>query len=182
MADMNTARAGICEIPFTSATALDATFNNSGPGKWAIKKHRQAIREFLDPGIRFSVGRAGMVQLNSIATVTCVATAGRWNLQDGMQLAGAYKKAGLTDLIGSPDYQDALDRVRQALQSAIRGSAKAASSIMDLLPQCLAMLTQAEPVVHRVTASLHQIVVKVNEENDQIRRYPGRFIRSDGAK
>lgn len=44
------------------------------------------------------------------------------------------------------------------------------------------MLTRAEPVVHRVTASLHQIVVKVNEENDQIRRYPGRFIRSDGAK
>src|SRR5713226_3469105 len=103
----------LLEVPFTSATMLDSSFKVGGP---AIRKYRQALRKTLDPGIRFSVGRAGTMQLSTVASLDCVATAGRWKAREAEQLEKVYKSAGLTTLVQSKRYGDALNLAREALQ------------------------------------------------------------------
>src|SRR5690349_11298909 len=101
------------EVPFISATTLDSAFSAGGP---ALRKYRQALRKKLDPGIQFSVGRAGTIQLNTVAALDCVATAGRWKGGEAEKLESVYKSAGLTRLVQSKRYGDALNVARKALQ------------------------------------------------------------------
>jgi hypothetical protein len=57
----------------------------------------------FDPGIQFFVGRAGTIRLSTIAAMDCVATAGRWRTSDAEELENAYKLAGMTQLVQSPN-------------------------------------------------------------------------------
>jgi hypothetical protein len=172
----------LCEIPFVSATSLDEALTSSGPGRSAIQKYRQEMRKSLDPGLLISMGRAGTVQLTSVPAMACVATATRWNTKDARKLASVYRKAGFVHLTRSKDYKNAMDLVSQAVKARVQareaGSAKAA--VMELIPGCWEALTSKQEVVRRVTRSMHDIFIKVDEEVEQMKRFPGRLVRFEG--
>jgi hypothetical protein len=171
----------LLEIPLISATTLDGAF---GTGGSAIRKYRQTIRKTLDPGIQFSIGKAGTVRLSTVASLACIATAGRWKLKDADRLVSVYKKAGLTDLINSKDYGDALKLARQALQAEVRsfGTAFSRANITELIPKCLAGLTATEPVLRSVALSIGTIMKKVDEQLPQMKRLPGQIVRVEGPE
>src|SRR5579872_3035085 len=87
----------LIEIPFISGTVLDSSFG-TGAG---IRKARKLLCKTFDPGLRVSIGKAGSVQLNSVAALDCVATAGVANARDAQHLADAYNNAGMAKLVQS---------------------------------------------------------------------------------
>jgi len=174
----------LLEAPLISATTLDEVFR-SAHRESAVQKYRHRIRKDLkDPATGVSLGKGGTVQLTNVAVLTCVATAGRWQLSDGEKLANVYKKAGLVDLISSKPYRDMLQLVRDALQEKVRSLAKEATgrAVARLIPECLTDLAAKEPVVRHVTNSLHEIVMHVDNEMNQMKRLPGQVVRVDGPK
>lgn len=171
-----------CEIPIVSATTLDQTLTASGSGRAAIQKYRQQMRRNLDPGMRISVGRAGTLQLISVAALACVATATRWNMKNARKLAGIYKKAGFGHLTRSKHYKSAMGMVGQAVRARVQNpETKAAkTALMEIIPGCWEELTCEQEVVRSVTRSMHDIFVKVDREVGEMRRFPGRLVRFEG--
>ncbi|WP_321472353.1 hypothetical protein [uncultured Paludibaculum sp.] len=169
------------EIPIISATMLDSAFSAGIP---AIRKHRQAIRENLDPGIRFSIGRGGTVQLSSVPALDCLATAGRWRTGDADHLASAYRSAGLTKLVRSEKYGKALNMTREAVQVQARraGASFTQSNSVELITQCVVGLAMTEPAVRSVAKAMGVIMRKVDAQLEQMKRLPGRIVRSDGPE
>jgi len=165
----------LLEVPFTSATMLDSSFKVGVP---ALRKYRQALRKSMDPGIQFSLGRAGTVQLNTVAALDCVATAGRWNAGDAGQLENVYKSAGLTKLVQSKRYGIALDHAREALQGEIRSR----TNLMGQIAQCVMALAVSDPVVRGVAETMGVIMRKVDAQLQQMKRLPGRIVRYDGPE
>jgi hypothetical protein len=165
----------LLEVPFTSATMLDSSFK---VGVQALRKYRQTLRKTLDPGIQFSVGRAGTIQLNTVAALDCVATAGRWNAGDAEQLENVYKSAGLTKLVQSKKYGVALRLAREALQGEVRGRTNLAGQIS----QCVAALTVRDRVVRGVAMTMGTIMRKVDAQLYQMKRLPGRIVRFEGPE
>ena len=174
----------LLESPLISATTLDEVLR-SAHRESAMQKYRRRIRKELnDPPTAISLGKGGTVQLTNVAVFNCVATAGRWQLSDGERLANVYKKAGLVDLISSKPYRDMLQVVRKALQERVRGLAKEASgtTVARLVSDCLTDLAVKEPVVRNVAVALNQIVMRVDQEMNQLKRLPGQVVRVDGPK
>ncbi|MBI3679129.1 MAG: hypothetical protein HY235_01790 [Acidobacteria bacterium] len=171
----------LLEIPLISATILDSAFS---VGSAAIRKYRQTVRKNLDPGIRFSIGRAGTVQLNTVAALDCVATAGRWKARDADRLASVYKSAGLTKLVQSKKYGDALNLAREALQREVRsaGTVFSRANSAELISRCVARLTITEPVVRSVAVAMGAIIKKADAQLQQMKRLPGRIVRHDGPE
>jgi len=171
-----------CEIPFLSATTLDAALTSSGPGKAAIQKYRHQARQSLDPGMKISVGRGGTLQLTTVPALAYVATATRWNKKDASKLVDFYKKAGFVQLARSKDCKRAVHLVSQAIQTRMRSKEAKASkdSIADIIPKCWIELTTEHTVVRDLIFSMHDVFLKVDQEAEQIRRLPGRLVRSEG--
>jgi hypothetical protein len=169
------------ELPFASATILDTCLKSGGA---AIQKYRHALSQNFDPGIQFSVGRAGTIRLNTIAAMDCVATAGRWKTSDAMELENAYKVAGMTQLVQSANYQAALDAVRDAVQIQVRKSRKTPSraNLAQHLTHCMAGLTYEDSPVRNVAFDLHGMVREVDARFQQMKRLPGRLVRNEGAE
>jgi hypothetical protein len=169
-----------CEVPITSATALDAAFASGK--KYAIQKYRQMIRHFLDPGMKVSIGHAGTLQLTSIPALACLATAGRWSVNDAKHLASTYKEAGLKDLLKSKRYQQSLKLIEKAVQQSIRGSGKpvSKSNVPLVITQCVMTLSITEPIVREVGVLMGEISAKVDERLQQMKRLPGRLVRVEG--
>jgi len=172
----------LCEIPFVSATALDETLTSSGPGRSAIQKYRQEMRRTLDPGKLISMGRAGTVQLTSVPALACVATASRWNMKDAHKLADAFRKAGFNQLKKSASYSRIQTWLGEAVKARVRSADTEVSKtgMMNLIPGCWESLNGNPDVVRRVTCAMHAILTKVDEELDQMRRFPGRLVRFEG--
>ena len=174
----------LLESPLISATTLDEVLR-SAHRESAVQKYRQRIRkELKDPPMGISLGKGGTVQLTNVAVFTCVATAGRWQLSDGERLANVYKKAGLVKLISSKANKDMLHLVRKALQQRVRSLAKDASgrAVARLVPECLTDLVAKDGVVRNVATSLHDILMHVDREVNQIKRLPGHVVRVDGPQ
>jgi hypothetical protein len=171
-----------CEIPFLSATILDAALTSSGSGKAAIQKYRHQARKTLDPGLKISVGRGGTLQLTTVPALAYVATATRWNKKDASKLVGLYKKAGFIQLAQSKDCKRAVHLVSQAIQARMRNKEAKASeaSVAEIIPRCWIELTTEHEVVRDLTMAMHNIFLKVDQEAEQIRRLPGRLVRSEG--
>jgi hypothetical protein len=165
----------LLEIPFISATLLDSSFRVGGA---AIRKYRQTLRKTLDPGIQFSIGRAGTIQLNTVAALDCVATAGRWKAGEAEHLENVYKSAGLTKLVESKKYVDALKLTREALQGEIRTR----TNLVGQISQCVAALAVSDPVVRAVAFTMGSIMQKVNAQLQQMKRLPGRIVRYEGGE
>jgi hypothetical protein len=172
----------LCEIPFVSATALDETLTSSGPGRSAIQKYRQEMRRTLDPGKLISMGRAGTVQLTSVPALACVATASRWNMKDAHKLADAFRKAGFNQLKKSASYCRIQTLMGEAVKARVRGADTEGSktAMTDLIPGCWESLHGDPKVVRRVICAMHEILMKVDEELDQMKRFPGRLVRFEG--
>jgi len=170
----------LCEIPLISATTLDGAF---GTGGSAIRKYRQTICKTLDPGIKFSIGKAGTIRLSTVASLACIATAGRWKQKDADQLASAYEKAGLTDLTNSKNYDEALKLASHALQAEVRslGTDFSKANITELIPKCIAKLTATEPILRSVALSVGAIMKKVDEAAARSSR-PGGRARNIGCR
>jgi len=168
----------LLELPLASATALDQAFNS----KAAMQKYRRIFRREIGEGVQFSLGRAGTVQLASVPVVACLATAGRWNLGSARRLARVYKNAGLSELMKSTPYRNAMELVRTAMQRRIRNSRTLRSSpqLSILVAKSLAELTLEEGLLKDVAVSMAKISTKVDEELDQIKRLPGHLVRIDG--
>jgi hypothetical protein len=174
----------LLECPLISATSLDEVFRSTH-GEAAVQKYRQRIRrELKDPVMGISLGKGGTVQLTNVAVFTCVATAGRWKLRDGEELARVYKEAGLVDLINSRDYQDMLLLVRDEIRTRVRSLDMKTSgrAVARLTFQCMNDLVAKEPMVRNVANSLHQIVMSVDNKMHQIKRLPGQVVRFDGPE
>jgi len=171
-----------CEIPFVSATTLDAALTSSGSGRAALQKYRQQMREQLDPGIRISVGRGGTVQLTSVPALACVATATRWNMDDALKLVKIYKINGFDDLSKSDDYKEAMCLVGEAVKARVRDKnhANSGASIMDIIPECWEELTTEHKAVRSVTKSMHDIFLKVDRQSVEMTRWAGRLVRFEG--
>lgn len=171
----------LLEIPLISATMLDSTF---GVGVPAIRKYRRTIRKKLDPGVRFSIGRAGTVQLSTVATLDCVAIARRWKARDADRLADVYKSAGLTKLVQSEKFGKALNIAREALQLQVRsaGTAFSRANSAELISRSVAELTITEPVVRSVAVRMGAIMKKVDAQLEQMKRLPGRIVRQEGPE
>jgi len=169
----------LCEIPIVSATALDETLTSSGPGKAAIQKYRHEMRKKLDPGLKISIGRGGTVWLTGVPTLSCVATATRWNMQDALKLVSTYKKAGFVDLTHSKDYRCAMQLVGKEVSARVRGVDSKSSKVlvMEIIPACWNDLAAKNEIVRRVTMSMRDIFLKIDKEIEEVRRFPGRFVR-----
>jgi hypothetical protein len=176
------AMSAYCEIPFLSATALDATLTSSGSGKAALQKYRQEMRRRLDPGMRISVGKAGTLQLTSVPALACVATATRWNMHDALKLVEIYKKAGFAQLTKTKDYKYVMGLVGEAVKARVRSSeAKPeGTAVMEVIPGCWEELTTEHKEVRSLTECMHDIFVKVDQETQQMKRWAGRLVRFEG--
>jgi hypothetical protein len=169
-----------CEMPIASATALDVAFASGK--KFAIQKYRKKIRDFLDPGTLISIGHAGTLQLTSIPALDCLATAGRWSVNDAEQLASTYKEAGLKSLLGSREYRQSLKLIEKSIRESIHSSDTPIlkSNIASIITQCIAALSITEPIVREVSALMAKISAKVDERLPQMKRFPGRLVRVEG--
>lgn len=164
------------EVPFVSATQLDASlFQVGGP---SVRKHRHALRETLDPGIQFSLGRGGRISLNSVAVLDCLATARRWRSGEAEVLENAYREAGFAALVASKPYETALRLAREALQSGISGRENLAGQVS----RCVGTLARINPVVQGVTLSMGSIMQQVDARLQQMKRLPGRLVRHEGPE
>ena len=174
----------LLETPLISATTLDEVLR-SAHRQAAAQKYRQRIRKTLrDPKIGISLGKGGTVQLTNIAVVACVATAGRWQLSDGEKLADVYKSEGLVDLITSQSYKRMLQLVRADLKKRLKSITHGQSrvAVSRLIPESLAALITAEPVVQEVIHSLREILARVDDKTKQLNRLPGQLVRFDGPE
>jgi hypothetical protein len=174
--------ASYCEIPFVSATTLDGALTSSGSGKAALQKCRQEMRRQLGPGMKISVGRGGTVQLTSVPALACVATATRWNMHDALKLVEIYKDNGFDHLTQSDEYQQAMSLVGEAIKARMRtGDANALkASVMDIIPECWEALATEHEVVRSVSESMHDILLKVDRQAEEMTRWAGRLVRFEG--
>ena len=170
------------EIPFLSATTLDDALTSSGSGKAALQKYRQEMRRKLDPGMKISVGRGGTVQLTSVPALACIATATRWTMHDALKLVGIYKRAGFVDLTKSKDYKRAMSLVGEAVKAKMRSNERdvAKTAVMEIIPECWEELTTEYEVVRSVTECMHDILLRVDQEAEQMKRWAGRLVRFEG--
>ena len=167
------------EIPLTSATALDFAFGGTKT-RATVQKLRQQLRKDLGGSHRgVSIGRLGTVQLENVALLPCLETAGRWSRAQARQLTDAYQAAGLTNLVGSSAYREAVELTGQAVRNVARESP---SSTSGMVAHAVAELVQVNPVVREVTTSMHRISVEVDRHLVEFRRYPGELVRFEGPE
>ena len=166
----------VLEIPFTSATLLDATLKARIP---AVRKYRQGLHRTLDRGIQVSVGRAGTIHLNAVPVIQCTAVAARWRPTEAKQLEEAYRGAGLGKLMASSRYGSALERAGNSLRGV--GITKGADTARQISRR-IAELTMTDKVVQEVAVRMGEIFRKVVDRLGEMRRFSGRVVRYDGPR
>ncbi len=167
------------EIPMTSATTLDFAFGGTKT-RATVQKLRQQLRKSLGGLHRgVSIGKLGTVQLENVALLSCLETAGRWSRAQARQLTEAYQAAGLEDLIHSPAYREALKLTGEAVREVAHESP---TSTPGMVANAIAGLAQVSPVIREVTILMHRISVEVDRNLVEFRRLPGELVRFEGAE
>jgi len=168
----------ILELPFASATILDSS---QGSGSAALQKYRHTLCRNFDPGIKFSLGNAGTIRLNTIASMDCVATAKHWKPSQAQRLEKAYTNAGMDEVIKSAKYTEALSAAREAVRSTLKEVGRPASQgFTSLISQSIADLTSSNSAVREIAVTLGGIIERVDAEVAQMKRLPGRIVRNEG--
>ncbi len=169
------------EIPLTSATTLDFAFGGTKT-RATVQKLRQQLRKSLGGSHRgLSIGKLGTVQLENVALLPCLETAGRWSRDQAKRLTQAYQSAGLQDLIHSTIYGEAMQETSLAIREAVRDPGrKAAVSTSAIVADAVAELAQENHAVREVTTSMHEISVEVDRLLPEFRRRPGQLVRFEG--
>ena len=167
------------EIPLTSATTLDFAFGGTKT-RATVQKMRQQLRKDLGGSHRgVSIGKLGTVQLENVALLPCLETAGRWSRAQARRLTDAYREAGLADLVHSAAYCEAMKLAGKAVRDMAR---EAPSSTSGMVANAVSKLLQMNPVIREVTASMHRISVEVDRHLVEFRRYPGELVRFEGPE
>jgi len=185
MEDISMEKNGMCEVPFVSATILDNALTVSGRRKPAIQKYRQTLRKMLAPPLRISLGRKGSVFLDSIATMSCLAVAGRWGLDEARKLALKYKKAGFSRVAHTRDYKNALELLGEAVRANVHQGSDMGDYVTWVIARCWAKLAAEDDGVRKLAVSLRDMFANIAEEEQhegvrRMNRVPGRLVRFEG--
>lgn len=174
----------IAELPFLPATALDAVLDDDGRSPGGVRKLRQELRRDIGSDDRagfLSLGRHGTLNLEPAPLFTCLAAGTVWDRERSTFLAREYRGAGLSELLASPLYQQAMSAATAALRAAF----------VDLVPSVnvlaaavatLIELTRHDSVVRRIADRMSRISAEVDTHVSQLKRISGTVVRVDGAE
>jgi hypothetical protein len=166
----------LLEIPIVSATALDSTLSG-GKSKAGIQKLRQHLRGIVGEGHLLSVGDYGTVSINNYALLTCLETGFCWGPTQRDRLTMAFKRAGLTKLVKSKLYRDAMVRAVEAIQGAANSQY---SGRVSMVANVVGALVIRDATVRDVADEMHTINVAVDDELEEVKRLPGQLVRHEG--
>lgn len=179
MENIDVEKSGVCEVPFISATILDDVLSVSK--KSAIPKYRQTLRKILAPPQPISLGRKGTVYLDSMATMSCLAVAGRWSMDEALKLAGKYQKTGFSQIAVTPEYRQAQTLLEEAVKANVQQDTDMGGDhITRVIARSWEKLAAQDDGVRRLAVSLRDMFATVTEEVLQMNRVPGRLVRFEG--